>query len=268
MREALFGVSTGQTGVGKTYRTLQMIHQYIREKNKPGKRPRKVLIYDVNMEYNDFLAIDPKDIPRFTLCNRAEIRRVLPKNKDGSICNPDEMMELMNTILHSFGHGLLILEDINKYLIGTQTQEIIGVMTTNRHRDLDLMVHLQSLSAMTTRMWQNCSFIRFHRQRDDIHRYRERIPNFEMVKIAQILVNNQFSNGNKRFHCYIAADQGFIRGAFSNRSFKLACEEYAQKYPESLKLAMHQFSGSDKRQKALQLVTNDLYKEYNGNLTR
>lgn len=269
MREPLLIVATGQKGVGKTFTTTQLIAQYTQSNPSTGKKARKVVIYDVNMEYTQFKAIDVKDLKRFTMQKKVEIRRVLPRKSDGSIAKIDEMMDIMNEILENYAGGLLILEDINRYLIGTQTQDIIGTIATNRHRDLDIIIHLQSLAAVTPRLWQNTSSIRFHKQADEIDRYKNRIPYFEILKIGQILVDNQYSNGNNRFYCYVSGDEGYIKGAFSNRAFRNACQEYAEKYPSALKLTMQQLGssvkGNDKRSKALELITNDLEKKYNGN---
>jgi len=269
MREPLLIIATGQKGVGKTHTTKQLIAQYTQPNPSTGKKARKVLIYDVNMEYTQFKAIALKDLKKFTLQNRIEVRRVLPRLPNGKIATIDEMMEIMNEILSSYAGGLLVLEDINRYLIGTQTQDIIGTIATNRHRDLDIIIHLQSLAAVTPRMWQNTSSVRFHKQMDAIDRYANRIPYFEILKIAQILVENQYENGNERFYCYVSGDESYVKGAFSNNSFRIACQEYAEKYPKELKLAMQRLGtsvkGNDKRNKALETITDSLVKKYNGN---
>jgi hypothetical protein len=269
MREPLLIIATGQKGVGKTYTTKQLIAQYTQSNPHTQKKGRKVLIYDVNMEYTQFKAIALKDLKKFTMQKRVEVRRVLPRMENGRIATIDEMMEIMNVILESYAGGLLILEDINRYLIGTQTQDIIGTIATNRHRDLDIIIHLQSLAAVTPRMWQNTSSVRFHKQMDSIDRYMNRIPYFEILKIAQILVENQYDGGNERFYCYVSGDESYVKGEFSKRSFQLACEEYSEKYPKALKLAMTRIGNGDKgeskRTKALNQVTDALVKKYYGN---
>jgi hypothetical protein len=266
MREPLLIIATGQKGVGKTYATKKLIAQYTKPNVQTGKQARKVIIYDVNMEYEQFKAISVDDLQKFTMQKRVEVRRVLPRLPNGKIASIDEMMEIMNKILENYAGGLLVLEDINRYLIGTQTQEIIGTIATNRHRDLDIMIHLQSLAAVTPRMWQNTSSVRFHKQMDSIDRYQNRIPYFEILKIAQILVENQYNGGNKRFFCYVSGDESYIKGAFSKNSLMMACREYAEKYPKEMKLIMQRLSkGKDKREEALKIVTNDLFKKYNGN---
>ena len=72
-REPILMVATGQKKVGKTYTTTQLIEQYIRSNPTTGKKARKVLIYDVNMEYTQFKAIALKDVKRYTLQQRVEV---------------------------------------------------------------------------------------------------------------------------------------------------------------------------------------------------
>ena len=52
-------------------------------------------------------------------------------------------------------------------------------------------------------------------QIDDIKRYAQRLPNFEMFKIAQCLVEYKYlKKGDKRFFCYIACDENTISSCF------------------------------------------------------
>lgn len=256
-REPILVVATGQKKVGKTFTTTRMIEQYIRPNPENGKEGRKVLIYDVNMEYTQFRAIALKDVKKFTLQNKVEVRRVLPRLEDGSIAKMDEMMAIMGEILDSFAGGLLVLEDINRYLIGTQTQDIIGTITTNRHRDLDIMIHLQSLAALTPRLWQNTSVIRFHKQQDLIDRYKTRIPYFEQLKVAEFLVNSQYFKGNERFFCYVSGEEGYIRGEFSKLSLIDACKEYVEQYATNSEIKKFEIKYK-KDPNSRQLAVNDI----------
>ena len=173
------------------------------------------------------------------------------------------MVEMLNKILHYYRGGLLVLEDINRYLIDTKTSEIIGTMATNRHRDLDIYIHLQSLAPVTTRMWQNCQIVRYHRQTDNIARYQNRIPNAELYYIAEKLVNQQYLK-NKRFYCYVNNEYNKISGKFSIRDFQKACYGYVLEHPKILSNAQKRFgSGKTSRERALQFVIGDLMK-YHG----
>ena len=75
-REPILMCATGKKGVGKTYTTMGLINSYIKPNKKTGKKARKVLIYDINMEYTDYKAISIKDIASFSRQSKVEVRRV------------------------------------------------------------------------------------------------------------------------------------------------------------------------------------------------
>lgn len=274
-REPILIIATGTKGVGKTYTTCHVIQNYIKDNPITGKLARKVLIYDVNNEYTEknlkengvnykAEVLDIDDLPRWTAQKRVEVRRILPIDKNGRYLGIDGMVEMLNKILYYFRGGLLVLEDINRYLIDTKTTEIIGTMATNRHRDLDIYIHLQSLAPVTTRMWQNCQAVRFHKQTDNVARYQNRIPNAELYYIAEKLVNNQYQK-NKRFYCYVNNEYSKITGRFSIRDFQKACYNYVLEHPKVLNQAQKRFGNAKgSRERALQFVISDLMK-YHGN---
>ena len=131
------------------------------------------------MEYTDFKVISVKDIPNFSRQSKIEVRRVLPIMDNGRTATLSDMLVILNQIIENFRGGMLILEDINRYLIASKTTDVIGLLATNRHRDLDIICHFQSLSALDPRMWQNTTFVRFHYQIDDIKRYGHWLMEFE-----------------------------------------------------------------------------------------
>ena len=45
-RQPMLMIVCGETGVGKTYRTVFEIEQYIKDDKKTGKKGRKVLIFE------------------------------------------------------------------------------------------------------------------------------------------------------------------------------------------------------------------------------
>lgn len=263
-REPILLCATGKKGVGKTYTTLKAIHEYIKTDKSKGKKARKVLIYDINMEYTEFKAISIADVPRFVRQSKVEVRRILPMLENGKVANLTEMLELLNDIVENFRGGMLVLEDINRYMIASKTVEVIGLLATNRHRDLDIICHFQSLSALDPRMWQNTSWVRFHYQIDDIKRYAQRIPNFELFKIAQCLVEYRYlRKGDKRFYCFVASDENFITGNFTRIDFEQACKDYIETNPKKLNETEKRFGKTiNSRQKAMNQVISDLFLKY------
>jgi hypothetical protein len=264
MREPKIIIATGTRGVGKTHATAKAIEKYIKPNPFNGKPPRKVLIYDVNMEWTDeelrkkgctytAKVLSIKDLPQWVQQKRIEVRRIIPIDEKGQPLNIDQLVDLLEQILYYFRGGMLVLEDINKYLIDTRTSEIIGTLATNRHRDMDIYIHLQSLAPVTTRMWQNCNCVRFHKQIDDVNRYKARIPNSEMYFIAQNLVNQKYES-DKRFYCYVENESNKIYGKFSKRDFQKAIYSYLTEHQKSVSNARKRF-GSGKK-------ANELAMEY------
>jgi hypothetical protein len=264
-REPLLMCVTGRKGVGKTFTTTKMLYDYVKPNPKTGKKGRKVLIYDVNMEYTQFKTIGVKDIKRFAQSERPQVRRILPVDEHGQVLKIDEMVDTLNLILQDFRGGLLLLEDINRYMLQAKTQDIIGVITTCRHRDLDIICHYQSLSALDPRMWQNSNFVRFHSQMDDIERYKQRIPNFQMFKIAQYLVELQYyKKKNPRFFCFVSNDNNYITGSFSPTDFKYACIEWLKNNDRrAIKETQRKFGrGADAENKAINYLCDELRMKY------
>lgn len=256
--------ATGKKGVGKTYTTEASIADYVKNDPKTGKTGRKVLIYDINMEYTKYKAIALSDVAKFSRQKKVEVRRILPVTEDGRTADLNQMLEILNKIISTFRGGMLILEDINRYLIQSKTADVIGLLATNRHRDLDIICHFQSLSALDPRMWQNTSFVRFHMQIDDINRYKNRIPNFELFKVAQCLVEYKYLKvGDKRFYVFVACDENYITGNFTTRDFKIACEEYLERNPTRVNNSAKRFGkGTEARAKATEFLCKELQQKY------
>ena len=263
-REPILMCATGKKGVGKTYQTEKLINDYIKPNRGTGKKGRKVLIYDINMEYTRYKVIGLKDIKKFSRQNKIEIRRVLPINEDGSVATLVEMVDILNTIIQTFRGGLLVLEDINRYMIQARTTEVVGLLATNRHRDLDIICHFQSLAPLDPRMWQNTAMVRFHYQLDDVKRYKNRIPNYELFALAQCLVENKYlKEGNKRFFCWVSSDENFITGNFTEIDFNKAVVEYCEKYPRKVTdVAKRYGTGLEGRKKAMTHITKEFKMKY------
>lgn len=264
-REPLLMCVTGRKGVGKTYTTTKMLYSYVKPNLKTGRKGRKVLIYDVNMEYTQFKTIALKDIKIFTNSKKPQIRRVLPVDENGNILKTEEIVDVLNAILQDFRGGLLLLEDINRYMLQAKSKDILGVIVTCRHRDLDIICHYQSLSRLDPTMWQNSNFIRFHAQLDAVDRYKNRIPNFEMMRIAQYLVNYQAEKkNNPRFYCFVANEENYISGVFNVSDFKFACSEYLKNHDRKrIKDTQRRFgNGLEGERKAIDFLCNELRQKY------
>lgn len=277
MREPQLIVATGTKGVGKTYKTCQIIQKYLTPNLTTGKKARKVLIFDVNGEYNNtelekngfrfrtkVLAL--KDLPDWSKQKKVEVRRILAVDANGNKLGTDMMPEILRIILHYYTGGFLLLEDINKYLTENQNGDIIGALTTNRHKDLDIYIHLQSLSKLTTTMWQNANIMRVHYQLDPIDRYKARINNFELFKIAQLMVNTNYLTGKKRFYINVYNEDNKIKGQYSKRDFIIACRKYLEQNTHDLKISMLKYGkNKDAKLNAMKDCIKELFVKYYGN---
>ena len=193
-RQPMLIVTCGETGVGKTYRNLLEISRYMKGDASTNQKGRKVLAFDVNDDdYPQFKTVSLKAIHKLKTAN---VRRVRPITASGKTMSLTEKRDVVELMVNRFKDGLLVLEDLDKYMAGAKGQSIIGLLTTNRHNGLDIMISHQSIAKITTTEWQNCTLLRIHKQVDDPSRYRERIPNYFLVCIASYIVNEQYELAN------------------------------------------------------------------------
>jgi len=212
-RQPMLMVVCGETGVGKTYRTVQEIKKYVKDIPASHKKGRKVLIFDVNDDdYTRFITIDPNRVKDF---QEVRIRRIRPITRTGRMMTLTQKREVVEKIVAEFTNGLIVLEDIDKFMVGAKGQEVVGVLCANRHSDLDILISHQSIAKITTTEWQNMTWLRLHKQVDDISRYRNRIPNYSLVRIATFIVEEQYNLANEAFEKQLINEEEFqIRKSF------------------------------------------------------
>ena len=249
-RQPMILLVCGETGVGKTYRNKQEIKRYMMDHLAVGKKGRKVLAFDTNDDdYPQFRTVSPNHLKALT---KVSSRRIRPFNSDGSPMDNDEKKEVITKIMKHFKNGLVVLDDIDHYMTGAKGQSMIGALCTVRHKGIDIVLTDQSVAKITTSEWQNCTWLRLHHQVDDVTRYRERIPKYQMVRIGQLIVDEQyelcsnaFAMGNiteldykiqKSFFVYINMREQRIRGC-SRAAFIRACKKFIDQ-EESRKVKM------------------------------
>ncbi|MFA6501297.1 MAG: hypothetical protein WCT85_00760 [Parachlamydiales bacterium] len=238
-REAGLFVGSGMRGVGKSYQTDLECQSYVMNDPKIARKGRRVLIFDVQMEAvwrkypTLFFDIENEDeynrgseIRKFCNSNPPiiETRRIVPLKKNRQPMTPTEYVSTIRTIANSFSNGLFIAEDLNKYISHKNQDEILDLMISLRHKGIDMYLHLQTLSKLTTNMWENVNWIRFHKQGDTIDRYKSRIPSYAVVKIAEIIVNKKYLE-NPRFFLFVSPMYEKIKG-ITRSDFITACYEY------------------------------------------
>ena len=233
-REAGMMICTGIQGVGKTYQNMQIISPYVKDKLATKVRGRKSLIFDTNGEYTveqfsrnnisnfDIKRIALQDVEQWSRTNNQECRRIDAKN-----LGIKEKKEAVEFLLKVYKDGMLVLEDLNTYILSvTFMEEIVGGLVNLRHRAVDVLISYQSLRPVEPRIWQNARWIRMHYQADNVNDIKGKVSNPTMMKIAQIIVNNKYFNGDKRFFVYIHSFANKIEGNFTKQDFNDACRQY------------------------------------------
>jgi hypothetical protein len=251
-RECGLFIAVGAKGVGKTFQSTKELSVAAKGDVSTGLQSRTVLILDANDEYQNCAAIaydvrEENDYKRAApirgLINRKGMYRIRPLRVDRRPMTADELQRACFDICKHFVNGVILLEDYNKYIEGKEARQLISVLVTLRHKNIDLWIHLQSAAPISTKLWQNVNYIRFHRINDNVDRIKHRIP-YELMKIAQLGVNYEYQKGNKRYFCYVAVLDEKIFG-MSEDTFKVACTHYLSKNKGLLNDLMNQIDFTD-----------------------
>lgn len=226
----MIGVAVGQQGVGKTHQTIAMMKKYVLGLPAQGIPGRKVLILDVNDEYGEFRAIDAKDIKKFSALSIPEIRRIRPIHPTtGHQMSHDDLAKVLFSALYNFRGGQLILEDINTYIGDNMPQDLIGALCNVRHKDCDVMLHFQSISRLSPKVWQNLSYIRYHKNTDSVDTsIAKKAPDkYELLKIAENIVNKAYET-DQRYFLFVEMKQLKIKGNVTRKQMDDGILEYLE----------------------------------------
>lgn len=229
MREPLLGVAVGKKGVGKTFTTNKVIRQYVTGNLASGILPRKVLIMDVNDEYTEYSGIALRDIMRFSVHPIVEVRRIRPFHANGRKMTLDDLAQTLNYILEVFSGGLLLIEDINRFTSDYMPQDLMGAIATNRHRDLDIILHYQGIGRVGTKVWQNINWLRFHKITENVSRHQKKFEDkFELLRLCELMVNIKYYMGEERFYQYVDCENMCFQGQVDEKLFNQAVTQYLE----------------------------------------
>jgi len=210
-RQPMLTIVCGETGVGKTYRNRQEVRIYLKDNPAIGKAGRKVLAFDTNDDdYTAFKTVSP-DLLHKLVAKRP--RRIRPFNKDGSPMGKEDKKEVVKKILKYFRNGLILLDDIDDYMTGEKGQDMISALCTLRHKGVDIIFTHQSIGKVTRTAFQNCTWLRLHHQVDDVTYIKERIPKYPIVRIAQLIVDEQYDLAYTAFATGRISEEEFERRA-------------------------------------------------------
>ena len=223
-REPALVVAVGRKGCGKSFATKKMMQDYAYVNPK-----RRVLIIDVNDEYSDIKAIRIQDVAIFSVHPMVEIRRIRPFMDDGKKMTLDDIASTLFIVLETYRNGLLLVEDINKYISDTMANDLVGAICTNRHIGVDIIMHYQSIGRITSKVWQNLNIIRMHKITDSVKRHKHKYEDkYEYLSIAELIINKQYESGNKHFFLYVNVDDEKVYGAFTDAQYEEAVNAFIQ----------------------------------------
>ena len=270
-REAGMMTCTGIQGVGKTYQNMHIIKDYVKDKFYNKVKGRKCLIMDTNGEYtkeqfakNDIENFDPKrialkDVEAWSKTDIIECRRIDAKNVGIS-----EKKKILEYLLKVYRNGMLVIEDINTYILSiTHMEEIVGGIVNLRHRAVDVLISYQSLRPVEPLIWQNSRWIRMHYQADNVNDIKGKVNNPTMMKIAEIIVKTRYYAGDKRFFVYIHNFTNKIEGKFTKKEFMDACRKYLNSNKKYLK--EYEEMNDISREEAIEMMSKEYYENYYGN---
>jgi hypothetical protein len=138
-----------------------------------------------------------------------------------------EIQETLFKILNDFRGGLLLIEDVNRYISDYLPNDLVGAICTNRHTDTDIILHFQSVGRVSPKIWQNLNWIRFHKNTDSVDKHRTKFEDkYEMLKLVENYVNNEYHNfDNQRYFCYVDIEDEKIKGV-DRKKFEGVVEQY------------------------------------------
>jgi len=134
-------------------------------------------------------------------------------------------------------------------LYGVIKNDLVGSIATNRHVGLDIILSYQSLGRINTKIWGNLNQLRFHKNNESVERHSLKFPDkAEFMRIAEIMVNNEYARGNNRYFLYVDMDESKIRGNISDELREEALNQYInENYNALLKPFLVQRDGTKKK---------------------
>ena len=194
MRQPIMTAVVGKKGVGKTWRTLDILKKYVVGNPAKGIKGRRVLILDVNDEFETVPSIDLKNVGLFSFHQKIEMRRVRPYKADGKKMSLDEISQALTFILENFKYGLLLIEDITKFVSDSIGKDLLGGIVTQRHYDCDIILHFQTIGKVgNPKILGNLNVMRMHKTGDTVDRHKEKYEDkYQQVRIAETIITYKY----------------------------------------------------------------------------
>lgn len=294
-RKPLLLIVAAVQGGGKSYLTLK---QQIRTAYFAQFR-RSTLLFDTNDEYGEyeidgvkhriekipFHGLSPKDSKDQTLTEKTKreiiqfgisgktqpaVKRIVPKHPNGMPMDPEDVERLIIIALEYYRGGTLLIEDTNLIFGDSLPQALTSKLVNVRHRNCDVILHVQSIGRIVPKLRQNAKVIRLHYQLDTMDDSADKFKSeIEIFYIAEKLIWAEYERGNIRFNVYVWREIKKIRGMFTPLQFTQAIQAYLNEKPKKLKPYLNRTDVNGKRlythETALRACTIELFKKYYGN---
>ena len=242
-REAQLGLIVGRKGSGKTYMSLEEITDYLYRHN------RKVLLIDPNDEFGNVKKDQSERFPEIRSIHASQIevwvkspvveaRRIRPIHLDGTKMSLNEIAQTLSEVTKHFKNGLLLIEDITKYVSDSLPNDLIGRIVTQRHDSVDILAHFQTVGKVgQPKLWGNANYIRMHKFDDDVERHKNKfVGGVDSMLIAEALVTSEYDKGNEYICVYLDKDdKNRLKGNFTLQQFDNAIEKYLMDNPTVVK---------------------------------
>lgn len=281
--EVNFTVVAGKKRVGKSNETIkQLLFKYV------AGLKRKGIIYDPNNEYSQYkidnylpdgsenpnariIKVDsiPHDkIGMFRDQKLVELRRIVPIDKWGRPLDDKQQGALIGRMMTDFRGGCVFVEDLLTVYGDNIPDYVSGFLSNNAHRDCDVLFHVQDIGRLVPKLWQQCNIVRMHKMLDGVDKSRGKLgKDFEIFKIAENIIEDQFRRGKTWYWVYVHRDEGKIKGDFDAMMFLRAITEYIDMDGQDLIKRYERMRGDNNEviytyAQAKQRVKTELFNKY------
>jgi len=245
----------GKKGVGKTYRTTADLNSYLYGNPEKGVPGRKSLIFDVNNEFENVKTLPLEYVRMFSVHPTLEVRRIVPFKSNGEKMTTSDLQDALDEILKNYYGGTLLLEDIKKYTADNLKKDLIGAICTNRHNNVDMILHYQSFTLIQSKIWDNLSVIRFHKCVTKVASKKTELGDkFEILAITEAIVNAKCET-NPRHYTYIDIEEYKIKENPNDPIVANAITEYILDNPtETVNVQMRRIDETGKKTNRVEAI--------------
>jgi len=208
MKEIILVV--GQKASGKSVETKKQISNI---------KDRNTIFFDICLEHEEFEVIHPDNALDFLIGNEGYIRRIIPF-ENGEKMSLYQIQKMIEKLLDKVNNGILVLENI-RYYQSPKILELIRKGNGYEKGHLSVICHFTYIGSIPNNLLKKADVLRLHKCIDNIDRYKSKIENFEILKIATLIVKNK-TQYDKYFNCSL---NGWctIEGDFDKSDYTNAC---------------------------------------------